>query len=77
MKVYPNPAVSNINIEILTQSFKATRYEVTNIEGQLTTSNSIKGSTIDVANLPAGCYFLTIYFSDGTIGKYKFLKEMK
>jgi len=63
LKIYPNPAKNQITIEI--NGFNANRIEISNIIGAKILSTSFFGSKqpIDISNLKAGIYFVTIYGS--------------
>jgi Secretion system C-terminal sorting domain len=58
LKLYPNPAISELNIE----NMEGSTVEVTTLNGQSTSFNVLKKnelqSSIDVSTLPKGLYFL-------------------
>jgi len=63
LRIYPNPAKNQITIEV--KGFNANRIEISNIIGAKILSTSFFGSKqpIDISNLKAGIYFVTIYGS--------------
>lgn len=77
VKVYPNPATSDINVEVNTTATGKIRFEVLNMLGQKV--NASEGSNnktvINVANLPAGYYIVDCYISDIKTGTAKFIKN--
>ena len=74
VSLYPNPAVSSINITGLTN---ATVYRIINATGQVvlqqrTTANSIN---IDVSGLQSGLYTVEILSTDNTAVQRSFIKQ--
>ena len=77
IKVYPNPAAENINVDIQATAGSNFRIEVLNILGQSistirTTDHSVK---IDVSGMPAGCYMVDCYNDGVKIATAKFIKN--
>ena len=80
VQIYPNPTVDFLNIKVHNSKLKAPRIEVFNIIG-----NSVEVSIdqleddkfqIDVRNLPAGYYLITIKDEDVLLkDMFKFLKR--
>ena len=77
MKVYPNPATNNINVEVNTASAGTMTFEVVNMLGQKL--NNVQGNdhkaVINVAGLPAGYYMIDCYIEGLKIGAAKFIKN--
>ena len=71
-EIFPNPATSNITIEISQNS----AIEILNIEGQLIKAIAARDNkiSIDVSALPCGVYFVKIKTEKGVAVK-KFVKE--
>lgn len=75
--VSPNPSSTNITIEGVTASMKASSISITNIEGKAIATKSMVGNvntTFDVSNLNSGIYFVNVYHASG-VEKVKFVKE--
>lgn len=71
--IYPNPAEDKIHIR--SPWFKASRYEITDIQGRKIISASCDENTgIPVANLLPGLYFIRIFNETTTSIPQKFLK---
>ena len=73
----PNPASDKITIAI--QGFDLAgekTFEITDVLGRVFSKNTFSGSSfsIDVASLPSGIYFLTLYNKENSLTE-KFLKE--
>jgi hypothetical protein len=77
IKVYPNPAVDEINIEINTSIDGDVAVEILNILGQKLASAAITGhsATMNVASLPAGCYLIDCYRDGVKLTTAKFIKN--
>ena len=66
VSIYPNPASTTVNVEFGYNMNSLTVVEITDVTGRLVStqsvSNPIQGQTlnIDVANLNAGSYFITV-----------------
>ncbi len=77
IKVYPNPATNNINVEINTAIGGNIQVEILNLLGQkLNTTQAIdKRATINIAGLPAGYYLVDCYRDGMKIGTAKFIKN--
>ncbi len=78
IKLYPNPANSNLSIEITNDQLQITSLTILNITGQQVKSIKTKGQSknynVSVENFPAGIYFLKVQTNDGTVVK-KFVKQ--
>jgi hypothetical protein len=75
--VTPNPSSTNITVEGITASMKATSISLTNIEGRTVATKSLEANantSFDVSNLNAGIYFVNVYHASG-VEKVKFVKE--
>ena len=75
--VTPNPSSTNITVDGITASMKATSISLTNIEGRMVATKSLEGNantSFDVSNLNAGIYFVNVYHASG-VEKVKFVKE--
>jgi len=74
MKVYPNPATSSLNIEILQD---ASKLEIYNVMGEKIQSyNQLNTGimNINTANMAAGVYFINLHTNSG-VQTMKFLKK--
>lgn len=76
VKVYPNPAQSNIYLDVESIIENANVY-VTNNLGQIIIKEKIIGThtAMNVYTLPSGIYFIRIINNNNIIGTYKFMKE--
>jgi hypothetical protein len=74
IKIYPNPASSQLNIIDEQNDLQGSIIEITNSLGQnirqLPFSNAI-----DVSTLPVGCYFMTITTSRKSVLRSKFIRD--
>jgi hypothetical protein len=77
MKLFPNPATSDLNVEISTPVTGQITLEVVNMLGQkLNTVQTQEHKTaINVAALPAGYYMVDCYINGLKIGAAKFIKN--
>ncbi|MEZ4775329.1 MAG: FG-GAP-like repeat-containing protein [Bacteroidia bacterium] len=68
LKIYPNPAHDRIQIEVPLKIVKQATYSVSEINGKvvLTGILSAHSPTIDLSNVIAGNYFLTVLTKSGT-----------
>ena len=77
IRIYPNPATENINVDIQTSAQGKFRIDVLNMLGQsihsITTTDH--NSQIDVAGLPAGCYVVDCYLDGVKTASAKFIKN--
>jgi len=71
VKVYPNPASSTISVQS-SGEFDAVR--ILNVAGQVTMSAN-NASTIDVAGLKAGVYFVELMQNNSTVARSQFVKQ--
>jgi len=73
--IYPNPATSQLEI-ILPQIYRSQRLIITNTLGQLIKQQEFSSNqiSVEIANLPAGIYFLEVQIATGSFIK-KFVKE--
>ncbi len=74
LKVYPNPAVAELNIEN-TESVETIRVIsiLGNVVGVYQVKNNIE--KINVSELNSGVYFLQVVSKQGTTASYKFIKK--
>lgn len=72
--LYPNPATSNIQLHGISIDDNAVIY-ITNSTGQTVLQQNYSGGEIDVVNLKAGFYFLTIKKGKGPVERIKFVKK--
>lgn len=71
LKIYPNPATSQIAI----QGIAVAKYEVVDLLGRsVLTNNLTEKNTIDISSISKGTYILKLYNSEKIITK-KFIKE--
>ncbi len=77
VKVYPNPTQDNINVEMNITGGGEMQVEVLNMLGQkLTMVPAINHkATIDVSNLPGGCYLVDCYRNGVKIATSRFIKN--
>jgi len=74
LKIYPNPALNVVNIEVSTSAILR-KVDVLSIDGQLIQSNTQGDlSRISISNLPKGVYYLKIE-SDNGIAIKKLIKQ--
>ena len=75
--VSPNPANDEIKIEGITASMKASKVEITNIEGKVVASKEVANSSnfsFDLAGMKAGIYFVNVTHASG-VETVKFIKN--
>lgn len=75
--VSPNPANDEINIEGISASMKASKIEITNIEGKVVASKEVSNSSnfsFDLAGMKAGIYFVKVAHASG-VETVKFIKN--
>lgn len=77
LTVYPNPASSQVNIQIASALNGAVQLDMTNAVGQVlsTKTTADRRTSIDVANLPAGMYLVDCYVGGVKVGTAKFVKN--
>jgi hypothetical protein len=77
IKLYPNPASDNLNVEINTAATGNVRIDVLNLMGQKVNSvqSADRAATFNVANLPAGYYMVDCYIEGVKIGTARFIKN--
>lgn len=73
--VYPNPATTELTIEVLEQGGYS--YEITGIAGNLITSGNLQAdvNTIDISRMSAGMYLVHVLIDNNRITTYKFIKQ--
>ncbi len=75
--VSPNPANDEIKIEGISASMKASKVEITNIEGKVVASREVANSSnfnFDLAGMKAGIYFVNVTHASG-VETVKFIKN--
>ncbi|MBU3658660.1 MAG: T9SS type A sorting domain-containing protein [Flavobacteriales bacterium] len=75
--VSPNPANDEIKIEGISASMKASKVEITNIEGKVVASKEVENGTnysFDLAGMKAGIYFVNVTHASG-VETVKFIKN--
>jgi hypothetical protein len=75
--VSPNPANDEIKIEGISASMKASKVEITNIEGKVVASKEVANSSnfsFDLAGMNAGIYFVNVTHASG-VETVKFIKN--
>lgn len=75
VKVYPNPALTDIN---LSSAKLMSHMQIMDVTGRLVLNQDIQALSsqqISIANLENGIYFLEVKFTDNSIAKIKFIKE--
>jgi GEVED domain/Pregnancy-associated plasma protein-A/Secretion system C-terminal sorting domain/Fibronectin type III domain len=75
--VFPNPVTAELNLVINQFDGNAVNATLTSITGAAIDNFKITASSsvIDVAHLPAGMYFVTLYGADKQVVTRKFIKE--
>lgn len=73
-KIYPNPTTSSLHISDKQNDFSNSIIEITNNIGQAVLKMPFN-STIDVSNLPEGCYVITITTQQNQRLHGKFVKQ--
>jgi hypothetical protein len=83
VKVYPNPAVDFLNIELFGELGKNLRITVTNISGTIVYSNELSFrekywyiENIPVSGFATGLYFVQVNSSDGTLRRSFKIEKM-
>lgn len=76
VRVYPNPASSELTVTIQTASRKACTIRVVNMQGatMFQTNSTTNTSTLNISNLAPGLYFVHIYDGEQMVSK-KFVKQ--
>ena len=75
--VSPNPANDVIKVEGITSSMKASKVEVTNIEGKGVASKEVANATnfnFDLSGMKAGIYFVNVTHASG-VETVKYIKN--
>ena len=75
--VSPNPANDEIKVEGISASMKASKVEITNIEGKVVASKEVSNSSnfsFDLAGMKAGIYFVNVSHASG-VETVKFIKN--
>jgi uncharacterized protein YjdB len=77
LKVYPDPAMSALNVDINTAVAGVMNVEIVNIVGQPVKSLSTAGHSlqVDISDLPAGCYLVNCIQNGVKLGNSKFIKN--
>jgi len=68
--VYPNPAADKLTLSGIEDG----SFTITALDGKVVSAGTISGSAIELGNLHAGCYLLTVH-SKGLSGTVKFMKD--
>lgn len=75
--VSPNPANDVIKVEGITSSMKASKVEVTNVEGKVVASKEVANASnfnFDLSGMKAGIYFVNVTHASG-VETVKFIKQ--
>lgn len=77
VKVFPNPTKDNINVEISSSIDGKMQVQLFNLLGQkLSVVDAVNHkATIDVSNLPGGCYLVDCYRDGVKIATSRFIKN--
>jgi len=77
LKVFPNPASDNVNVEISSLVSGNVSVEILNLLGQkLSETSMINGrASINVASVPSGCYIVNCYRDGSKLATAKFIKN--
>ena len=73
--VFPNPSVGKLNIESNNINLAASTYKITNIIGETVKTGNSAIEEIDVNNLAAGVYMITLVDSTNESVSVKFVKQ--
>jgi hypothetical protein len=75
IKILPNPAAASLQIQMPEQIF--TRFAIINRMGRVSLTGKIETADfqVDVSNLPAGVYFLTLWNEAGKRAAAKWMKQ--
>ncbi len=73
--VFPNPSVGKLNIESNNINLAASTYKITNIIGETVKTGNSAIEEIDVHNLAAGVYMITLVDSANESVSVKFIKQ--
>jgi hypothetical protein len=73
--VFPNPSVGKLNIESNNINLAASTYKITNIIGETVKTGDSAIEEIDVNNLAAGVYMITLVESTNESVSVKFVKQ--
>jgi hypothetical protein len=77
IKVLPNPAISQITIDGITNSMKATTITISDIEGKVIAQRELSSNaskTFDISEMKSGIYFVNVNHVSG-VEQVKFVKE--
>ncbi len=75
--VSPNPATDVISVDGITASMKASKVEVTNVEGKVVASKAVANASnfnFDLSGMKAGIYFVNVTHASG-VETVKFIKQ--
>ena len=77
IKVYPNPATASLNIEFVNTDTEGSSFRISDLNGRLLQEGVIDSriKTIDVANLPAAAYILSIQKENKLLKSFKIIKR--
>ena len=77
LKVFPNPAKDEVNINISGGTGNVTTMSLTDILGQTIKTQQVTGqhSQFDIADLPAGCYFISCSQNGERMATTRFTKN--
>lgn len=64
IRLYPNPVTTVINVEILNQQVQIPQYRIYNLSGKLIKQGALHEQTIDIADLSAGSYTISLHNTD-------------
>ena len=75
-RVYPNPTINSINIEIIGELIENYMFGLFSLDGKMIFSGSIHDpvTNINLELLPSGQYNLLIYNSGNVVAKFKIVK---
>lgn len=74
IKIYPNPAFSEVNLEVKHPDYSKLSYKIYSTENKLIKSDLLTINRIDLSNIPSGVYFLGLYREVKIIGSKIFIK---
>jgi nitrogen fixation protein len=79
LKLFPNPAVNNVTIDLGNTAAIATAIQVTTVQGQIVHTEALTAYNsllqLNIGSYASGIYIVTIRLSNGTEAKARLIKE--
>lgn len=73
VKIYPNPAATEIYIDLLQNGDKIESVQIVSLNGKLLESSDVTNASVDVSNLNDGLYILRVQLESGILINKRFL----